>query len=968
MRAIGRVQAVQDETAGSELAAQASSGAQTLSLESVDWADETGGSVTIGTDSRLYDSVDYDLSTLHITAGTSQIWPEGTEVTIPNPTTVRWVEVMIEGQADEDGGEPLVARVPNILRDRFPLGTREPASGEWVLVVDDGEGYYVQDLPGTELVIDGTYLDPDTVPISDGNPPSSSPTPIVDGGISYLAARWTGVSNADPVTYEVHLSVTSGFTPSGSTLAGEVAGTMFFIRKMPDGEPLQYFQADGITPQVYYVKLIAKDEDGSAAAGSQASGSLVQVNSPDLVVDSILAEHILAGSITAEKLAGSMILTNELIAGDPENQHVKVSGQGVQLFNEDEETGTALVDLPTEAGKPATFTGEINATDLSVEDEATLSGLVTINRGGNVVLASKVTKPTTAPAVTQSVPGSDFDATAGDNTGIRRSLGWDGTYYYYLANIGGAGATYLRRVTTSGVLQDSTALDLGDCEWIDSIVKIGSYWYGLGINLLYKVRRMTWADSGGAPSGAPTTGAWNEWEWTTASHLGMVASDGTDLYTVQEQNGTNRWIFQRYTVSGTTWTPVSSFVGTAYVDDSPGCYYIGSGDFGVTRHVVSEYSDPALGVYSTAGTLISSSSWLSPENVLGGLTYQGGRFRALSTSSTKIKNFVAWDDNAGTATTRYWYAYSWNDADATGGTHETALSPRSSIDHYSRWRVKVSWPTIPDAGGTDDPDSVNIYGKQAGADPGTSFASYWEQAMAQAGTSENLDAYLTATAGSQDTAFPAATSPGYIAAADNGFKVGGAGELTLPKGAGSSPVSGAEGMTYYDTADDGVYVHNGTAWHHGKPFIGARLTRDTGTPTHTATGAWEQVGFSTQDYDTGPDAAGRVGLVSTTDNNFKIPAGLDGVWTFRAHVEFAANATGNRRGIRIVKTTSKSVDLRHNVNNAVIGVGTEWTGVCAAADVITVEAWQNSGGNLDYTVGGDGMWFEGEYKGPLASL
>lgn len=132
---------------------------------------------------------------------------------------------------------------------------------------------------------------------SDGNPPSSSPTPTIQGGVGFLLARWTEISNADPVTYEVHISTTTGFTPSGATKSGEIDGTFFFIRKMPDGSALEY----GTT---YYVKIIATDEDGSAAAGTQGSGSLVNVTTGaggDLAVDSITA----ASGVIADATIGT---------------------------------------------------------------------------------------------------------------------------------------------------------------------------------------------------------------------------------------------------------------------------------------------------------------------------------------------------------------------------------------------------------------------------------------------------------------------------------------------------------------------------------------------------------------------------------------------------------------------------------------------------------------------------------------
>ncbi|HWT40086.1 MAG TPA: fibronectin type III domain-containing protein, partial [Dongiaceae bacterium] len=89
-------------------------------------------------------------------------------------------------------------------------------------------------------------------PLSDGSAPASSPTPTVASGIGYLFASWTAVANNDPVTYEVHISTTTGFTPSGATKVAETASTVISLEKDAAGTALTY----GTT---YYVKLIAKD-------------------------------------------------------------------------------------------------------------------------------------------------------------------------------------------------------------------------------------------------------------------------------------------------------------------------------------------------------------------------------------------------------------------------------------------------------------------------------------------------------------------------------------------------------------------------------------------------------------------------------------------------------------------------------------------------------------------------------------
>lgn len=149
-------------------------------------------------------------------------------------------------------------------------------------------------------------------PLSDGIAPASSPTPTVISLLGALGVQWTPVGNVDIVTYEVHLSTTSGFTPAAGTKAGEVTGTSFQIRTLPGTTTLLSY---GTT---YYVKLIAKDRDGSAAAGSQGSGQISKVATQDF---SGTARDLGALQVYRQDTApsGTNYLVNDLWFKTPEN-------------------------------------------------------------------------------------------------------------------------------------------------------------------------------------------------------------------------------------------------------------------------------------------------------------------------------------------------------------------------------------------------------------------------------------------------------------------------------------------------------------------------------------------------------------------------------------------------------------------------------------------------------------------------
>jgi hypothetical protein len=186
---------------------------------------------------------------------------------------------------------------------------------------------------------------PSSAQASDGVVPSSSPTPTVQGGPNYLVARWTPITNADPVTYEVHVSATSGFTPSGATKYLETSSASTLIKDLPSGGgPLVY----GTT---YYVRLIAKDADGSATAGVQGSAAMVQIDgASDVVAHSIVANDISVTNLAALSAdlgaitAGTITLTGSpayirTAAADPK---VQMDSTGLVVTNASGNRETSL--------------------------------------------------------------------------------------------------------------------------------------------------------------------------------------------------------------------------------------------------------------------------------------------------------------------------------------------------------------------------------------------------------------------------------------------------------------------------------------------------------------------------------------------------------------------------------------------------------------------------------------------------
>lgn len=207
--------------------------------------------------------------------------------------------------------------------------------------------------------------------LSDGVAPASSPTPVVTSLYGALEVRWTPITNADIVTYEVHASTTTGFTTSGSTKILEVAGT-FAIIKTISATPLVY----GTT---YYVKLIAKDVDGSAAAGAQGSAITLQVDNGDLAANAVRANVILAGTITATQMdADNLFIGKTFKVGTGGIIYSGTTGVYANAntgFYLDSTGQFSLKDRLTFSGTTLTVNGVINA------DSGDLKGALTVNSG-----------------------------------------------------------------------------------------------------------------------------------------------------------------------------------------------------------------------------------------------------------------------------------------------------------------------------------------------------------------------------------------------------------------------------------------------------------------------------------------------------------------------------------------------------------------------------------------------------------
>lgn len=194
--------------------------------------------------------------------------------------------------------------------------------------------------------------------ITEGGDPVSAPTtPIVTPSLGGLRVTWDGTLSGDlaiPGDFDhmaVHVSTTSGFTPSAATYVGS-------IRRAGEGGMLP------VVPLPYvphYVKLVPVTTGGvQGVPSAEATATPLQTSGIDLQADSVEAVHIKAGAVEADKLEAVLALVTTIIAGIPGAARVEMDQDGLRGYNASSE----LIFAIDSAGN-AVFSGDITASEIT---------------------------------------------------------------------------------------------------------------------------------------------------------------------------------------------------------------------------------------------------------------------------------------------------------------------------------------------------------------------------------------------------------------------------------------------------------------------------------------------------------------------------------------------------------------------------------------------------------------------------
>jgi hypothetical protein len=656
----------------------------------------------------------------------------------------------------------------------------QTTSNAFVFNADPGDTWYVKvravDVFGTGSA---TYASGNATAHAqtDGVPPASSPTPTVIGRIGGLYVRWTGITNNDPVLYEVHISTTSGFTPSSTTKVGETSSTFQSIEALPGpapspGDPdtrtLQY-------DTTYYVKIIAKDDDGAASAGTQGSDQIVRITGPDIAAETINGDHIIGNTITGDKFAGTVFIGNDFKTAETGER--MEFGAGVGGFNIVRSDESIKFRAPISDEEDTFVDGEFIARGLTVtggasfqsdENEITAESALTLMRGTvapsampQFAITYQTAQPSTASLTSAQKTGSlgtfDLDPNAvshiewkpGGNYFVIHQLRSNGTRSWFFNSDG----------TPRGLPYFGDTLDWE--KWSTTEIYSGPK---AGVYILFRflpAPGTDWYISG--PTGI------NKYNRINTGGTPCLGNNGTDLF-IAEVDGVQLKINYH---SMTPWSggpvptlpaPSTSYSSTTgYATSLCCCEYntTGVGGFDlVGGGATHRYATAERGVAYSARTIyqagsglfpgnsggwasssVNAESWESPVSNRRGMAWDGSNFWTYGADGFLYKHENAstqWDPST---TSSVW----WGRAtfyDDLGTTHETLPGVWKNFTMRRRAKLVFTPPPIPDNGGADDPKKVRLYMAKGATQPANS--SMWLQG-ATSGTPITLTTLATAT-------------------------------------------------------------------------------------------------------------------------------------------------------------------------------------------------------------------------------
>lgn len=709
---------------------------------------------------------------------------------------------------------------------------------------------------------------------TDGNPPASSPDAEVIGGYEIILTRWTPIVNADPVTYKVDISTTDGFTPDSTTLAGTTTASQFTIKSLPGDPPAAPDDPDLRVLQygtTYYVKVTATDADGEASPGVQGSATVFQLTGANIAADTITGAQIAGGTITGDLLSGSVIVGGVFKTAE-DGQRVEFGSAGIKGYKPD---GSLMVSFPTEDGEEALYDGEMISRQLTVLGGASFQSTANeVTADASVTLMRGITSPSATPQVGVTYDAV-FPSTASLSSTVKTNTSGLGLldlvasevsciewrvdldcFSFYQLRPNGTREWY---IDITGAPVDP----LGDfyVDWVDWEIWSATELLGTGTpakNGHYLMFR--WMPSGSDYYCYSANGGLYRYSRQNGAAAPVMGNNGSDVYVAEVINSTHLNIryFNLTGGSGNFPAAITAYessqgfavgqplacvinetveAGARYIAASRG---VGTKVFQlVTNGTNANSIFPGSTSNNWGSANVDAETFEAPTANRRGLAWDGTQFWSYHGDGYLYKHTSErWDPAVSSST--YWSKVTFYDSDATGGTHETTPGPVKSYTAKRRSKNSFTAPSIPDNGGTDDPNQVKLYMARGSSAPSNS--SYHLQYTGSVSAIWQTMATVTATPPTSNT-FPS-SNPATITNDDDTLVISGdgsgafaslavGGENVMTVGGNPQPVS-----TFSATANNGV---TGTSFAAGTPVVGVAFTAPaSGSVWVNVTGHLEQ--------------------------------------------------------------------------------------------------------------------------------
>lgn len=737
----GEVRAVAWMPMGSELTADVAVGALQLTVDNPVDFDEDGGSVDLNGVQYDYDTIDPDSGILTLSWQLTVAAVAGDRVNVwsGGQVAIEYVAFVSLGDGDE-----VEVPIPYGDRDVWPEGQYD--NPIVVNLSDDLES--MTGVPTQTPIRDGSFINPATLPTppkTDGLVPASSPTPTVVGGIGALFIKWVPPVNADPLTYDLHISPTQGFAPDATTLQVSTPQTQVTIRALTTGvgDPPDTSLKYG---QTYYVRVLARDADGPAPAfGGEGSGQMMQVTGPDVAAETITGDQIVGGTITGDLLSSSVILGSTISTGALDDSgnivgaRVELGPDGLTNYAAD---GHVVVAFPTDPTDDAYVEAHMHMLSATVDDHFTMNGVNNaVAASASILLASGIQAPSSPPTLSATYDTVQLDCT----TKVPSNGTAGGDYNLGTFNLDPAGITSMCWDQVYGCWQVFQQKSNGFRLWrfnVDGSLKLNVFGTAVWVDDFKNQQQATGCRGGWIQKW--TDGSWYVWDtvigggrWGKVPSSWIIDGSPSDPFCAFDETGPTLMIVQNNTNAVDTMqvrrvhtvpysggsiqnlvndSTTNSPVGVQRTGAITGCYY-GPADFGGNRYVTGSGKYLTQAVW-TPGTRYNTNGAYAewPTNGIAmGFAYDGTNFWSVDANGM-LSKYTGWTWTA-EPTTSY-VGMSAYDSDTTGGTHETPVGTLATRNVPRRSKLTITVPTTQDAGGPDDPDQWRVYfGRTTGPTP-----------------------------------------------------------------------------------------------------------------------------------------------------------------------------------------------------------------------------------------------------------